>query len=104
MACLLLSPIVPHVCHQLWHELGHQEAVVDVLWPQPDESARVQDMVEIVVQVNGKLRSRISVAADADRDLIEQVALADDNVQRFVGNNTVRKVVVVPGKLVNVVV
>ncbi len=104
MACLLLSPIVPHICHQLWHELGHQEAIVDARWPQPDESARVQDMVEIVVQVNGKLRSRISVAADADRDLIEQVALADDNVQRFVGKNTVRKVVVVPGRLVNVVV
>jgi len=103
-ACLLLSPIVPHVCHRLWHELGHAQAVVDVRWPVVDETAREQDMLEIVVQVNGKLRSRISVAADADRELIGRLALDDEIVQRFVGDKEVRKLIVVPGKLVNVVV
>ncbi|MCZ6499480.1 MAG: leucine--tRNA ligase [Gammaproteobacteria bacterium] len=103
-ACLLLSPIVPHVCHQLWQELGHEQAVVDVRWPVVDEEARAKEMMEIVVQVNGKLRSRISVAADADRELIGQLALDDKNVQRFVGDKEVRKVIVVPGRLVNVVV
>ncbi|MCH8958299.1 MAG: leucine--tRNA ligase [Proteobacteria bacterium] len=103
-ACLLLSPIVPHVCHRLWHELGHAQAVVDVRWPVVDEAAREQDMLEIVVQVNGKLRSRISVAADADRELIGRLALDDEIVQRFVGDKEVRKLIVVPGKLVNVVV
>ena len=103
-ACLLLSPIVPHVCHRLWQELGHAQAVVDVRWPVVDEAAREQDMLEIVVQVNGKLRSRISVAADADRELIGRLALDDKIVQRFVGDKEVRKLIVVPGKLVNVVV
>ena len=102
-ACLLLSPIVPHVCHRLWQELGHAQAMVDVRWPAVDETARAKEMLEIVVQVNGKLRSRISVAADADRELIGRLALDDKNVQRFVGGKEVRKVIVVPGKLVNVV-
>ena len=102
-ACLLLSPIVPHVCHRLWHELGHAQAVVDVRWPVVDEAARAKEMLEIVVQVNGKLRSRISVAADADRELIGRLALDDKNVQRFVGDKEIRKVIVVPGRLVNVV-
>ena len=102
-ACLLLSPIVPHVCHRLWQELGHAQAVVDVRWPVVDEAARAKEMMEIVVQVNGKLRSRISVAADADRELIGRLALDDKNVQRFVGGKEVRKVIVVPGRLVNVV-
>jgi leucyl-tRNA synthetase len=103
-ACLLLSPIVPHICHQLWQDLGHEQAVVDVRWPTVDEAARAKDMLEIVVQVNGKLRSRISVAADADRELIGQLALDDENVQRFIGGKEVRKLIVVPGRLVNVVV
>ena len=103
-ACLLLSPIVPHICHQLWQDLGHEQAVVDVRWPAVDEEARAKDMLEIVVQVNGKLRSRISVAADADRELIGQLALDDENVQRFIGGKEVRKLIIVPGRLVNVVV
>jgi len=69
-----------------------------------DESALVQDTIEIVVQVNGKLRARISVAADADRDSIAAIALEDENVQQFVGDKDVRKIIVVPGRLVNVVV
>jgi leucyl-tRNA synthetase len=101
---LLLSPIVPHICHELWHVLGHTSAIVDERWPEVDESALAQAMIEIVVQVNGKLRGRISVAADADTREISEKALADANVQRFVADKPIRKTIVVPGRLVNVVV
>jgi leucyl-tRNA synthetase len=101
---LLLSPIVPHICHELWYVLGHEEAPVNVRWPEADASALVRDMIEIVVQVNGKLRGRISVPADSDTDAISAAALGDDNVRRFVGGKQIRKTIVVPGRLVNVVV
>ena len=101
---LMLSPIVPHICHELWHVLGHESAAIDQRWPAFDESALEQDMVEIVVQVNGKLRGRISVAAGADNDAVSALALADENVRRFVADKTIRKTIVVPGRLVNVVV
>jgi leucyl-tRNA synthetase len=101
---LLLSPVVPHVCHELWHALGHDSAPVNESWPAFDESALAQEMIEIVVQVNGKLRGRISVAIDADSDSISETALADENVKRFVADKTIRKTIVVPGRLVNVVV
>ncbi|HEX2139747.1 MAG TPA: leucine--tRNA ligase [Woeseiaceae bacterium] len=103
-AVLLLSPIVPHICHELWQALGHATAPVEERWPAADESALAQSMIEIVVQVNGKLRGRISVAADAGEDVISEMALADANVQRFVADRTIRKTIVVPGRLVNVVV
>jgi leucyl-tRNA synthetase len=101
---LMLSPIAPHICHELWAALGHKTALIDVPWPQVDESALEVDEVEIVVQVNGKVRGRISVAADADNDSIAALALADGNVQRFVADQEVRKTIVVPGRLVNIVV
>jgi len=101
---LVLSPIVPHICHELWHVLGHTTAPVDERWPTFDESALQQDMIEIIVQVNGKLRGRISVASDADKDAISALALADKNVQRFIADKEIRKTIVVPGRLVNVVV
>jgi leucyl-tRNA synthetase len=101
---LLLSPIVPHICHALWHVLGHDSALVDEKWPAFDDSALQQDMVEIVVQVNGKLRGRIRVATDTDKETLATLALADENVQRFVAGKEVRKTIVVPGRLVNVVV
>jgi len=101
---LLLSPIVPHICHELWKALGHEDPVVDAAWPQPDPAARVQDEVQLVVQVNGKVRARIQVPADADREQVEAAALADANVQRFIEGKPLRKVIVVPGKLVNLVV
>ncbi len=100
----LLAPIVPHVCHELWRQLGHEDALVYARWPDVDQAALEQDTIELVVQVNGKLRGRINVAADADRSSIEALALADDNVQRFVAEQPVKKVIVVPGRLVNVVV
>ncbi|MEE8221410.1 MAG: leucine--tRNA ligase [Woeseiaceae bacterium] len=101
---LVLSPVIPHVCHELWHALGHESAPVNEGWPVFDESALAQDTIEIVVQVNGKLRGRILVAVDADSDSISAQALADENVKRFVADKTVRKTIVVPGRLVNVVV
>jgi leucyl-tRNA synthetase len=101
---LMLAPMTPHVSHVLWRELGHAESVVDARWPAWDPDALAQHTVEIVVQVNGKLRGRVSVAADASRDAIERAALADANVRRHVEGQPVKKVVIVPGKLVNVVV
>ena len=103
-AVLLLAPIVPHITHALWHALGHTNAVVDERWPGVDESALVRDAIEFVVQVNGKLRARLTVAADTSREQIEALALADERVQQFVAGKTLRKVIVVPGKLVNLVV
>jgi leucyl-tRNA synthetase len=101
---LVLSPIVPHICHALWSVLGHDSTPVEKGWPAFDESALEQDRVDIVVQVNGKLRGRISVPADADQETVAGQALADPNVQRFVEGKEVRKTIVVPGRLVNIVV
>ena len=100
----VLSPIVPHICHRLWRVLGHSTALIHTPWPTVDEAALVQDTIELVVQVNGKLRGRIAVAADAPRDQVEAAAMDDENVTRFIGDKTVRKVIVVPGRLVNIVV
>jgi leucyl-tRNA synthetase len=104
IAVLALSPIVPHVTHALWRELGHTTALIDEPWTTVDAAALETSTIEVVVQVNGKLRARISIAADADDGAARAAALADPNVQKFVGAAAVRKVVVVPGKLVNVVV
>ena len=101
---LALAPIVPHITHTLWMALGHREAVVDARWPQPDPSALKQDSLEIVVQVNGKLRGRVAVPVDAQDDKVREIALADEAVARHVGSKAVKKVIVVSGKLVNIVV
>ncbi|HEX3844960.1 MAG TPA: leucine--tRNA ligase [Steroidobacteraceae bacterium] len=103
---LMLSPIVPHVAHELWRALGHEQAVVDEPWPAVDESALIQESVEFVVQVNGKLRGRVRVLAGADEAAIREAALADDHVMKFVGGKAaVKRVIVVPGRqIVNVVV
>ncbi len=102
--CCCSSPIVPHICHVLWHQLGQQSAVIDAVWPKADAEARVADIVTLIVQVNGKLRARIELPADASADEAEAMALDNDNVQRFIDGKEIRKVIVVPGKLVNVVV
>jgi leucyl-tRNA synthetase len=101
---LLLSPVVPHICQELWTMLGREGFVIDARWPQADPAALVRDTVEVVVQVNGKLRARVEVPAGAERDVVEATARADDNVQRFLYGVTVRKVIVVPDKLINFVV
>ncbi|HEB67422.1 MAG TPA: leucine--tRNA ligase, partial [Gammaproteobacteria bacterium] len=103
-AVLILAPIVPHLCHVLWRELGHAEPVIDAPWPEADERAMQRDTVQYVVQVNGKLRARIDVPADADKAQVEEIALADKNVRRFTEGKTLVKIIVVPGKLVNFVV
>ena len=103
MAVLCLSPMVPHICHALWFELGHERALIDEPWPTPDAAALEQQTVELIVQVNGKLRARVQVPAGADQATASAAALADAAVQRFVGAATPRRVVYVPGKLVNIV-
>ena len=99
----LLGPIAPHFTHVLWRDLGFGDEILDSPWPQADESALVQESVLYVVQVNGKVRAKIEVPADADRTCIEATAQADPNVLKFIGDGTVRKVIVVPNKLVNIV-
>ncbi|MCU7802054.1 MAG: leucine--tRNA ligase [Candidatus Thiodiazotropha sp. (ex Lucinoma borealis)] len=100
----LLAPIAPHITHQLWCELGYGNEILDSDWPQPDETALKQDSLPYVVQVNGKVRATIQVPADAEKSVAESIALENENVQRFMGDGTVRKVIVVPNKLVNIVV
>ncbi|WP_339675251.1 leucine--tRNA ligase [uncultured Zhongshania sp.] len=99
----LLAPIVPHISHQLWLNLGHSDAVIDAPWPQVDESALVRNTIEMAVQVNGKLRATIEVAADADGESIKKLAREQENVQRFLTDLTIRKEILVPKKLVNIV-
>lgn len=100
---LLLAPITPHICHELWHRLGHADPVIDAGWPVLDDSALVQDSLQLVIQVNGKLRGQIEMPASASREEVEAAARANENVLRFVDGLTIRKVIVVPGKLVNIV-
>jgi leucyl-tRNA synthetase len=104
LVVLVLSPVIPHAAQAMWRELGHATLVVDERWPTADLAALAQDTIEIVVQVNGKLRARIAVAAGADESVAREAALADPGVAKFVAGQPVRKLIYVPGKLVNVVV
>ena len=104
LVVLIMSPIVPHAAQAMWRALGHATLLVDERWPDADSSALVQDTVEIVVQVNGKLRARVQVSAGADEAVAREAALADPGVAKFVAGQPVRKLIYVPGKLVNVVV
>ena len=103
-AVQLLAPIVPHITHELWTALGQEGDILTAPWPQVDESALVRTSIEMVVQVNGKVRAKINVAADADKDVILHTALAEENVQKHMADKSIRKQIVVPGKLVNIVV
>jgi len=103
IALRLLAPIAPHVTHRLWRELDYGNEILESSWPEPDESALLQESMQYVVQVNGKVRAKIQVPADADRDQIGASALADPNARKFIAGAQVRKIIVVPGKLVNVV-
>ncbi|WP_143870094.1 leucine--tRNA ligase [Catenovulum sediminis] len=100
---LLLSPITPHICHELWAALGNQTPIEEASWPVADKSALVEDEKLIVVQVNGKLRTKFTVPADASKEELEAKAMQDDNVTKFTDGKTVRKVIYVPGKLLNIV-
>lgn len=99
----MLAPIAPHMCHELWKELGNDDLVLDAPWPVVDESALVRDSITIVVQVNGKVRSKLEVPANIEKDDAIATAKADANVQKFLDGNTIRKEIYVPGKLVNIV-
>jgi leucyl-tRNA synthetase len=101
---LLLSPIVPHICHALWRELRPGTELLDQPWPQADSTALIQEKIDLMVQVNGKLRGQIRVAKDTDSVAIEHIALNNDQVQKFTSGKMVKKVIVVPGRLVNIVV
>ena len=101
---LLLSPIVPHICHELWQKLNYKTSLIDERWPNADKLALAKDSIEIVVQVNGKLRSRIIIDINADEEKIKSLAIKDKNVQRYIGKNKVKNIIIVPGRLVNVVV
>ena len=101
---LLLSPIVPHICHVLWRELRPGTELLDQPWPQADDQALIQDEVEIVVQINGKLRGQIRIAREADRAAVERTALQDEHIQKNIADRPVKRVIVVPGKLINIVV
>jgi leucyl-tRNA synthetase len=104
IAVLALSPIVPHICHALWPALGHERAIIDEPWPEPDPAALLQDTVEMIVQVNGKLRGKVRVPAGAEEPVALELALAEPAVRRFLADQPPRKVVYVRGKLLNLVV
>jgi len=100
----LQAPITPHICFHLWRELGFGADVFTAPWPQSEEAALAQAQIELVLQINGKTRGSLHVASDASREVIEQAALASPVAQKHSAGNTVKKVVVVPGRLVNIVV
>jgi leucyl-tRNA synthetase len=101
---LLLSPIVPHFAEELWAALGMKESVLLAAWPIYRKDALTQEELVIVVQVNGKLRSRFTVDAGTDEAALKKMALEDKRVVKFIGDKTVKKIIVVKGKLVNIVV
>ncbi len=99
-----LSPITPHLCHYLWQQLGHKTAIINEAWPTVDNKALEQDEVQIVIQVNGKLRTKLMLSINMDKSEVERLALADKNIVKFTDGKTVVKVIIVPNKLVNIVV
>jgi leucyl-tRNA synthetase len=99
----LLSPMTPHITHQLWRDLGYGEDILQAPWPEPDAAALTQEEIELVVQINGKKRGSVRVPREADAKTVETLTLADAEIQRALGSKPVRKVIVVAGRLVNVV-
>ncbi len=99
----LLAPVAPHVAEELWEKLGHNETLAYEAWPQFDESKLVENEVEIVIQVNGKVKEKMNVPTEATKDDLERIAIESDRVQEAIREKTVRKVIVVPNKLVNIV-
>jgi len=102
-AVLMLSPIAPHMTQEIWSLMGNEGLIIDAQWPAVDKSALVKDSILYVVQVNGKVRAKLEVSAGISKEEIEKLALEDERVQNFTDGKTVRKVIVVPNKLVNIV-
>jgi leucyl-tRNA synthetase len=100
----LMAPITPHICETLWEMLGEKDSVVTTAWPEVDETARVRDQITLVVQINGKLRARIEVAPGSDEETAMAEAMAEQNVTRHIDGKTVRKVIYIPDRLLNIVV
>ncbi|OUR95202.1 leucine--tRNA ligase [Gammaproteobacteria bacterium 42_54_T18] len=100
---LMLAPIVPHICHELWQALGHTDDVLTAQWPAVDQDALIKDSIQMVIQVNGKVRAKMDVNPEESKENIEAMALKDENVIKFVGDKSIKKVIVVPGKLVSIV-
>jgi len=101
---VLLSPFAPHVAEELWVELGHEPSVVQAGWPRVDPEALVRDEIEMVLQINGKVRDRMTVPADLDVKAVEALAMESDAIRRHTEGKTIRKVIVVPGRLINIAV
>mgnify|MGYP002700167748 FL=1 len=99
-----LSPVIPHVCHHLWFLLGGKNAIVDSSWPVVDESALVQENVQVIAQVNGKLRAKLMVPLNSDNEAVQDLALSDEKIEKFTKDKQIIKVIVVPNKLINIVV
>ncbi|MDH3608468.1 MAG: class I tRNA ligase family protein, partial [Gammaproteobacteria bacterium] len=101
---LMLAPILPHVCHVLWQRLGNEKAIYEAQWPSVDQNALKKDSIDLVVQVNGKKRATINLPTKAGKQEIEVAALEGENVKKFIEGKNIAKVIVVPGRLVNIVV
>ncbi len=99
----LLAPIAPHITHQLWQELGYEGIILNASWPKTSAAALKADQIDLVVQINGKLRSHIRVASDANEKIIQETATQDAKVQQTIANKLIKKIITVPGKLVNIV-
>ena len=101
---LILSPFTPHICEEMWHDIGQNESVAVMSWPEFDESALVKDEVEVIVQINGKLKDKLSVANNLDKAALEKTAMESDKIQALLDGKTVVKVISIPNKLINIVV
>ena len=101
---MILSPFAPHICEEMWEALGYNQSLTAVAWPSYDKDALVRDTVEIVIQINGKLKEKLNVANNLSREDLENIALSNDKVQALIADKNVVKVVAVPGKLVNIVI
>jgi len=101
---LMLSPLVPHLAEELWARLGHAESATYVAFPTADPALLVEDNIELPIQINGKVRSRITIAASADEDSVRDAALADPRTREFLAGAEPRKVIVVPGRTINIVI
>ena len=99
----MLAPIAPHIAEELWEILGHTGTISYEAWPAYDEAKMTDDEVEIVIQINGKVKAKLMVPVDAQKDVLEQIAMEDDKIKEQIDGKTVRKVIAVPGKLVNIV-